>query len=67
MGETKLDFEQYVHMACQYAFLEYDFGVQSEMAIFKLDEYTVEMLGLCWVSGVSVPDAAHLISARSKG
>lgn len=67
MGETKLDFEQYVHRACQYAYFEYDFGVHSEVAIFQLDEYTVEMLGLCWVSGVSVPDAGHLISTRAKG
>jgi hypothetical protein len=66
MGETKLDFAEYVQRACQYSYMEYDFGVESQYAIMQLDEYTVEMLGLCWVSNVSVPDAAHLIAERSK-
>lgn len=66
MGETKLDFAEYVQQACQYAYMEYDFGVDSQYAIMQLDEYTVEMLGLCWVSRVSVPDAAHLIAERAK-
>jgi hypothetical protein len=66
MGETKLDFAEYVQRACQYAYMEYDFGVDSQYAIMQLDEYTVEMLGLCWVSRVSVPDAAHLIAERAK-
>ena len=67
MGETKLDFEKYVGFACQYAYMEYDFGIESQYAIIQLDEYTVEMLGLCWVSNVSVPDAAHLVAERAKG
>jgi hypothetical protein len=67
MGEIKLDFETYVGLACQYAYMEYDFGVDSQYAIMQLDEYTVEMLGLCWVSRVSVPDAAHLIAERARG
>jgi len=66
MGETKLEFADYVQLACQYAYMEYDFGIDSQYAIMQLDEYTVEMLGLCWVSRVSVPDAAHLISKRYK-
>lgn len=66
MGETKLDFERYVNLACQYSYMEYDFGIDSEYAIFQLDEFTVEMLGLCWVSKVSVPDAAHLVAMRAK-
>jgi hypothetical protein len=66
MGETKLDFAEYVQRACQYAYMEYDFGVDSQYAIMQLDEYTVEMLGLCWVSSVCVPDAAHLIAERAK-
>ena len=66
MGETTLDFADYVHLACQYAYMEYDFGIETEFAVFQLDEYTVEMLGLCWVSRVSVPDAAHLIAMRAK-
>lgn len=66
MGETKLDFADYVHLACQYAYMEYDFGFQSEFAVFKLDEYTVEMLGLCWVSNITVPDAANLIASRAR-
>ena len=67
MGETKLDFERYVGLACQYAYMEYDLGVDTEYAIIQLDEYTVEMLGLCWVSRVSVPDAANLVAERAKG
>lgn len=66
MGEIKLDFEGYVNLACQYAYMEYDFGIESEYAIFQLDEFTIEMLGLCWVSKVSVPDAAHLVAIRAK-
>lgn len=64
--KTTLDFASYVHLACQYAFLEYDFGVEGEYALFQLDEFTVEMLGLCWVSGVSVPDAANLVASRTR-
>jgi len=67
MGETKLHFANYVSNACQYAYMEYEFGVDTEYAVFQLDEFTLEMLGLCWVSGVSVPDAANLIATRAKG
>jgi hypothetical protein len=66
MRETKLNFANYVSNACQYAYMEYEFGLDTEYAVFQLDEYTVEMLGLCWVSGVSVPDAANLIATRAK-
>lgn len=66
MGETKLIFADYVRNACQYAYMEYDFGVETEYALFQIDEYTLEMLGLCWVSNVSVPDAGHLIATRVK-
>lgn len=66
MRDTKLDFEKYVHSACQYAYIEYDLGVKSAYALISLDEHTVEMLGLCWVSRVSVPDAANLIAYRVK-
>lgn len=65
--KTTLDFASYVQMACQYAYMEYDFGVDSEYAVFQLDEWTVEMLGLCWVSRVSVPDAGNLVAMRVKG
>lgn len=61
-----LDFASYVHRACQYAFLEYDLGVEGDYALFQLDEFTVEMLGLCWVSKVSVPDAANLVASRTR-
>lgn len=64
--KTSLDFASYVQLACQYAYMEYDFGVETEFAVFQLDEYTVEMLGLCWVSRVSVPDAANLVAHRVK-
>jgi hypothetical protein len=62
--KTRLDFADYIQLSCQYAYMEYDFGIQTEFALFQLDEYTVEMLGLCWVSWVSVPDAANLIASR---
>jgi hypothetical protein len=65
--KTTLDFASYVQLACQYAYMEYDFGVDAEYALFQLDEWTVEMLGLCWVSKVSVPDAANLVAYRVKG
>lgn len=61
-----LDFATYIRLACQYAYMEYDFGVETEYALFELDEFTVEMLGLCWVSRVSVPDAANLVAHRVK-
>lgn len=64
--KTRLEFADYVFFACQYAFMEYDLGIQTEFALFQLDEYTLEMLGLCWVSWVSVPDAANLIASRTK-
>ena len=64
--KTRLEFAEYVNRACQYAYMEYDFGVQTESALFQLDEYMIEMLGLCWVSWVSVPDAANLIASRTK-
>lgn len=62
--KTRLEFADYVFFACQYAYMEYDFGVQTEFALFQLDEYMIEMLGLCWVSFVSVPDAGNLIASR---
>ena len=62
--KTTLDFASYVQLACQYAYMEYEFGVSTEFAVFQIDEYTIEMLGLCWASGVSVPDAAHLVASR---
>jgi len=65
--KTTLDFASYIQLACQYAYMEYDFGVESEYALFQLDEWTIEMLGLCWVSRVSVPDAANLVAYRIKG
>jgi hypothetical protein len=65
--KTTLDFASYIQLACQYAYMEYDFGVDSEYALFQLDEWTLEMLGLCWVSRVSVPDAANLVAHRVKG
>lgn len=65
--KTTLDFASYVQLACQYAYMEYEFGVNTEYAVFQLDEYTIEMLGLCWVSGVGVPDAANLVAERVKG
>lgn len=64
--KTRLDFAEYLNRACQYAYMEYDFGIQTESALFQLDEYMIEMLGLCWVSWVSVPDAANLIASRTK-
>lgn len=64
--KTRLEFAEYVNRACQYAYMEYDFGIQTESALFQLDEYMIEMLGLCWVSWVSVPDAANLIASRTK-
>jgi hypothetical protein len=64
--KTTLDFASYIQLACQYAYMEYDFGIETEYAVFQLDEYTLEMLGLCWVSSVSVPDAANLIASRTK-
>jgi hypothetical protein len=64
--KATLNFTSYIQLACQYAYMEYDFGVNTERAVFQLDEYTLEMLGLCWATSTSVPDAAHLIASRSK-
>jgi len=67
MKETKGSFEKYVQFACYYAFLEYDLGIEGKGAVvFYLDEYILEMLGFCWVSSVSIPDAANLIAIRSR-
>jgi len=56
------EFNQYVQIACQYAMLEYDLGIKSKLVIFHLDHTMVDMLGSCWMSSVSIPDAANLIA-----
>ena len=62
MKKTGLDFNSYIMFACKYAFLEYEFGLDSKAALFQIDESMLEKLGSCWVSFVSVPDAARMIA-----
>ncbi len=62
MKETRLDFQTYIILACQYAFMEYELGVEGNFALIQLDMNTVEELGSCWVHYVSVPDAARVVA-----
>lgn len=62
METTEKEFNHYVQMACQYAMWEYDLGVKTSLALFYLDPTMVDMLGACWISDVSVPDAGNLIA-----
>ncbi len=62
MEKTENQFNEYVQRACQYAMWEYDLGIKSSVALFYLDPTIVDMLGACWISDVSVPDAANLIA-----
>ena len=62
MEKTEQNFNDYVHRACSYAMMEYELGIKSGMALFFLDETMVDLLGTCWISSVSVPDAANLIA-----
>ena len=61
-----IDFQSYVQLVCQYAFLEYDFGIESNFALFQLSQEAVEYLGACWISCVSVPDASNYIASKIK-
>lgn len=61
MKETRLDFQTYIILACQYAFMEYELGVEGNFALIQLDMNTVEELGSCWAHCVSVPDAARVV------
>jgi hypothetical protein len=62
METTGREFNEYVQRACQYAMMEYDLGIKTPVALFYLDSTMVDMLGSCWMSEVSVPDAANLIA-----
>lgn len=62
MEKTGWEFNDYVQAACQYAMLEYDLGIKTNLAVFYLDASMVDMLGSCWMNSVSIPDAANLIA-----
>ena len=66
MEGTGLDFNRYVMMACRYAYLEYDFGISSPAALFYLDKNAIDHLNACWLSCVSIPDAANFIARMTK-
>lgn len=61
-----IDFQSYVYLVCQYAYLEYDFGINSKFALFHLNEEIVEHLGASWVSCVSVPNSANFLAKKIK-
>ena len=64
--QASLTFNRYVMAVCKYAYLEYDFGIQSNAAVFQLDQSTVEHLGFCWSSCVPIPDAANYVARKIK-
>jgi hypothetical protein len=64
MKETSADFQTYLILACQYAFLEYELGIGSNFALIQLDMETVEELGTCWVHHISVPDAGRVVAKK---
>jgi len=61
-----LDFQDYVQLVCQYAYLEYDFGINSNFAIFQLNQEIIEYLGSCWISCVSIPNASNYLAKKIK-
>jgi hypothetical protein len=62
METTESGFNKYIQKACQYAFMEYELGIKTSSGLVYLDQTMVDMLGACWISCVSVPDAANLIA-----
>lgn len=62
MEKTGKEFNEYVQLACKYAMLEYDLGLKTDVALFFLNQNMIDMLGACWISCVSVPDAANMIA-----
>jgi len=66
MKETSLDFKKYLMMACKYAYLEYEFGIDSPAALFYLNQEAIDHLNACWLSCVSIPDAANFIAKMVK-
>ncbi len=64
--KTGIEFNEYVQRACQYAYLEYDLGVESEFALFYLSAEAVEGLESCWKNLVSIPDAGHFVAKMVK-
>jgi len=62
MGEKGKEFNEYIELACKYAMLEYDLGLEKPAALFFLDQNMIDTLGSCWISCVSIPDAAHIIA-----
>jgi hypothetical protein len=64
MEKVGKEFNEYVQLACQYAFMEYDLGIQTPVALFYLNETMIETLGACWMSCVSIPDAANMIATQ---
>jgi len=66
MKETGLSFNKYVMLACKYAYLEYEFGIDSNAALFYLNQEAIDHLEACWLSCVPIPDAAHSIAKMVK-
>lgn len=66
MKETGLDFNEYVLLACKYAYLEYEFGLDSNAALFYLGKEAIEHLNACWMSCVPIPNAANSIAKMIK-
>jgi len=66
MKETSLDFKNYLMVACKYAYLEYEFGIDSPAALFYLNQEAINHLSECWLSYVSIPDAANFIAQMVK-
>jgi hypothetical protein len=62
MKETGLDFNKYVLLTCKYAYLEYEFGIDSPAALFYLNQNAIDHLNACWLSCVPIPDAANSIA-----
>lgn len=62
MKKAGLDFKKYVMLTCQYAYLEYDFGIDSPAALFYLNQDAIDHLNTCWISCVPIPNAANYIS-----
>jgi hypothetical protein len=66
MKQTRLDFNAYVILACKYAYLEYEFGINSPAALFYLNQKTVDYLKECWISCVPIPNAANFVAQMIK-
>ena len=63
MRDTGITFGDYLTLAFEYAFMEYDF---EKGGFFMMTPEMMEHVGTCWMTCVAIPDVANYIATHLK-